>query len=56
MKYVMRGRPDLKVSRICMGCMGFGDPAAMPGSRRRPMRWQRKKDEQNLFPRRGIKT
>ena len=53
MKYVMRGRSDLEVSRICMG---FGDPAAMPGSWRRPMRWQRKMDEQNLFPRRGIKT
>ena len=26
MKYVNLGNSDLKVSRICMGCMGFGDP------------------------------
>ena len=26
MKYIKLGNSDLKVSRICMGCMGFGDP------------------------------
>lgn len=26
MKYVKLGNSDLTVSRICMGCMGFGDP------------------------------
>ena len=25
MQYVQLGRSELKVSRICMGCMGFGD-------------------------------
>ena len=25
MKYTKLGSSDLKVSRICMGCMGFGD-------------------------------
>ena len=27
MKYTKLGNSDLLVSRICMGCMGFGDPA-----------------------------
>lgn len=27
MKYTRLGNSDLSVSRICMGCMGFGDPA-----------------------------
>ena len=26
MKYVKLGNSDLRVSRICLGCMGFGDP------------------------------
>ena len=28
MRYGNLGNTDLRVSRICMGCMGFGDPAA----------------------------
>ena len=27
MKYIKLGNSDLNVSRICMGCMGFGDAA-----------------------------
>ena len=27
MKYTKLGNSDLNVSRICMGCMGFGDSA-----------------------------
>ena len=27
MRYTKLGRSDLTVSRVCMGCMGFGDPA-----------------------------
>lgn len=26
MEYAKLGNSDLKVSRVCMGCMGFGDP------------------------------
>ena len=25
MRYTKLGNSDLKVSRVCMGCMGFGD-------------------------------
>lgn len=28
MKYTILGKSDLKVSSICMGCMGFGNPVA----------------------------
>ena len=27
MQYIKLGNSDLQVSRICMGCMGFGDAA-----------------------------
>ena len=28
MQYIKLGNSPLTVSRICLGCMGFGDPAA----------------------------
>lgn len=28
MEYTKPGSSDLGISRICLGCMGFGDPAA----------------------------
>ncbi|MBQ7738499.1 MAG: aldo/keto reductase [Desulfovibrionaceae bacterium] len=26
MRYTTLGPTDIKISRLCMGCMGFGDP------------------------------
>ncbi len=38
MKYVRLGATGLEVSRICLGCMSYGDPdATVDGT---PMRWQ----------------
>lgn len=28
MEYVKLGNSDIKVSRFCLGCMSFGDPAS----------------------------
>ena len=28
MEYTKLGNSELKVSRICMGCMGFGNPSS----------------------------
>ena len=28
MEYVNLGNTDIKVSKVCLGCMGFGDPQA----------------------------
>ena len=33
MKYIKLGNSDLKVSRICLGCMGFGDSTSGQHSR-----------------------
>ena len=28
MEYVNLGKTDIKVAKVCLGCMGFGDPQA----------------------------
>jgi aryl-alcohol dehydrogenase-like predicted oxidoreductase len=30
MKYVNLGRSGLQVSRLCLGCMSYGDPERFP--------------------------
>ena len=41
MKYTRLAQSDLNVSRICMGCMGFGDAAQGQHTRAlRPLFWR----------------
>ncbi|MBV9947662.1 MAG: aldo/keto reductase [Myxococcales bacterium] len=48
MQYASLGKTGLKVSRICLGCMSYGDPrAALPGE---PPRWEWALDEQQGRP------
>ncbi len=54
MEYRRLGDTGLTVSRICLGCMSYGDPAAaVPGS---PLRWEwaLREDEARPFFRRAI--
>ncbi len=54
MDYRRLGTTGLKVSRICLGCMSYGDPAAvMPGE---PPRWQwaLREDQARPFFKRAI--
>lgn len=48
MKYIKLGNSDLKVSRICMGCMGFGD------STKGQHTWTLNEDESRKIIKRGL--
>jgi aryl-alcohol dehydrogenase-like predicted oxidoreductase len=54
MEYVRLGSTGLKVSRICLGCMSYGDPdQALPdGSRRWP--WALREDDARPFFKRAL--
>ncbi|MGO8996686.1 MAG: aldo/keto reductase [Polyangiaceae bacterium] len=54
MDYVRLGNTGLKVSRICLGCMSYGDPerAAPDGSRRWP--WALREEEARPFFKRAF--
>jgi aryl-alcohol dehydrogenase-like predicted oxidoreductase len=54
MEFRRLGNTGLSVSRICLGCMSYGDPAAtVPGSTLR-WEWALKEDEARPFFRRAI--
>ena len=48
MEYVTLGNSDLKVSRICMGCMGFGDASSGQHS------WTLNEDDSKVIIKRGL--
>ena len=48
MEYVRLGNSDLKVSRICMGCMGFGDASSGQHS------WTLNEDDSKAIIKRGL--
>lgn len=48
MKYIKLGNSDLEVSRICMGCMGFGD------ARRGQHTWTLNEEESRKIIKRGL--
>ena len=48
MEYRRLGNTGLSVSRICLGCMSYGDPAAsLPGAPR--WEWALREDESRPF-------
>ena len=54
MEYRRLGRTGLSVSRICLGCMSYGDPGAgVPGSALR-WEWALREDEARPFFRRAL--
>ncbi|WP_298068892.1 aldo/keto reductase [uncultured Mailhella sp.] len=48
MEYIRLGSSDLNVSRICMGCMGFGDPTQGPCT------WTLDEDASRAIVKRGL--
>jgi aryl-alcohol dehydrogenase-like predicted oxidoreductase len=56
MEYARLGNTGLKVSRICLGCMSYGDPerASPDGSTRWP--WALREDESRPFFKRAIEA
>ncbi|EMG9608222.1 aldo/keto reductase, partial [Serratia marcescens] len=48
MNYVRLGDSGLKVSRLCLGCMTYGDPAWRP--------WVLKEDEARPFIREALEA
>lgn len=47
MKYVNLGRSGLKVSRLCLGCMSYGEPERLP----QPWPWMKRRHDRSFVRR-----
>ncbi len=47
MKYVNLGRSGLKVSRLCLGCMSYGEPERLP----QPWSWMKRRHDRSFVRR-----
>lgn len=47
MKYVNLGRSGLKVSRLCLGCMSYGEPERLP----QPRSWMKRRHDRSFVRR-----
>lgn len=47
MKYVNLGRSGLKVSRLCLGCMSYGEPERLP----QPQSWMKRRHDRSFVRR-----
>ncbi|MHB1039986.1 MAG: hypothetical protein ACYC7K_11775 [Desulfobacteria bacterium] len=54
MEYRRLGNTGLTVSRICLGCMSYGDPAATVAGSTLRWEWALKEDEARPFFKRAI--
>jgi aryl-alcohol dehydrogenase-like predicted oxidoreductase len=54
MDYVRLGKTGLKVSRICLGCMSYGDPNAKVPGETLGWQWALKEDESRPFFKKAI--
>jgi aryl-alcohol dehydrogenase-like predicted oxidoreductase len=54
MEYTRLGSTGLVVSRICLGCMSYGDPAATVEGERMRWEWALKEDEARPFFKRAL--